>query len=546
MIEGINFDKKSLKAIIGRTSEFNELAKDCVAFANAKGGIIIIGIEDDSDLPPKGQFIQEDIPEKAIKRLNELTINVGLQYTIKTAKNGSNFIELNISRSASTVACTSNGHYYIRDSDRSRPIMPDELIRLSDDKTAYSWETKVTQKITYRECDQTKLNQFINDIHKSNRVSQFVKEKSTSELLSHYLMIDGKGFLTNLGILWIGLQEQRARLLYSPTIQYIKYDQDENKVNKIVWDDYSYNPKELIESVWKEIPDWKETNEVSDGLWRKTIPAYDEKVVREVLCNALVHRPYTTRGDIFINIYTDRMEIANPGTFPLGVTTTNILHQTVQRNEHLAKIFYDLHLMEKEGSGYDLMYETLLSVGKEAPKPYEGNDFVRVTIFRKIINQEAARLIELIKSEYSISSKGIIALGLIIQNKTISAIELSSKLQLSEEERVRSYLQSLTNNNIIVSKGKGKGTKYYVNPQIIANSKANITTCLKTVEPYRLKALIEEDLRFHPNSSADDICKRLPDADIVELHKLVREMAKNGDIFPIGGRKYRTYKLPNQ
>ena len=92
-------------------------------------------------------------------------------------------------------------------------------------------------------------------------------------------MIDEEGFLTNLGVLWIGRTEQRARLLYSPIVQYIKYDAEENKVDKKVWDDYRQNPKELMESIWKAIPDWKESTEVSEGLWRKEVPAYDDKVV---------------------------------------------------------------------------------------------------------------------------------------------------------------------------------------------------------------------------------------------------------------------------
>ena len=97
--------------------------------------------------------------------------------------------------------------------------------------------------------------------------------------------------MTNLGVLWLGTQPQRARLLYSPTVQFIRYDDSGNKVFKQVWDDYTLNPDELLESIWNSIPDWKESNEVSDGLWRKVIPAYDEKVVREVLCNSIAHRP---------------------------------------------------------------------------------------------------------------------------------------------------------------------------------------------------------------------------------------------------------------
>src|SRR5699024_5031733 len=132
----------------------------------------------------------------------------------------------------------------------------------------------------------------------------------------------------------------------------------DNKVNKIVWDDYSLNPKELIQQIWSEVPDWKEGIEIPDGIFRRRIANYDEVVVRELLANALVHRPYNTAGDIFINLYPDRLEIHNPGLLPLGVTPTNILHKSIQRNRHLAKIFYDLKLMEREGSGYDKIYET--------------------------------------------------------------------------------------------------------------------------------------------------------------------------------------------
>lgn len=61
MKEGSLFDRKSLKAIVGKTADFYELAKDCVAFANAKGGHIHIGIEDDHILPPVGQIIKQDL-----------------------------------------------------------------------------------------------------------------------------------------------------------------------------------------------------------------------------------------------------------------------------------------------------------------------------------------------------------------------------------------------------------------------------------------------------------------------------------------------------
>lgn len=48
---------------------------------------------------------------------------------------------------------------------------------------------------------------------------------------------------------------------------------------------------------------------------------------------------------------------------------------------------------------------------------------------------------------------------------------------------------------------------------------SNIPTTLKTIEPYRLKALIKEDLKYHPDSSISAIRERLPDTDLKELQK---------------------------
>lgn len=143
----------------------------------------------------------------------------------------------------------------------------------------------------------------------------------------------------------------------APVVQFIKYDEHGQKVNILVWDDHLLNPMEVIEAIWQEVPDFKESYELPDGHFRQNAPAFDEVVVRELLVNALVHRPCTQRSDIFLNLHPDRLEVVNPGLLSLGVTAQNVLHTTVRRNEYLARLFHDLWLMEREGSGYDKIYE---------------------------------------------------------------------------------------------------------------------------------------------------------------------------------------------
>ena len=51
-LEGQLLDQKSLRAVTGKTADWNEIAKDCIAFANATGGRLLLGIEDGQSEPP--------------------------------------------------------------------------------------------------------------------------------------------------------------------------------------------------------------------------------------------------------------------------------------------------------------------------------------------------------------------------------------------------------------------------------------------------------------------------------------------------------------
>ncbi len=535
------FEKKSLRLFISNNPDWKSLARDCVCLANARGGIIAIGIEDKDERPPSNQKLPENLDEIIRKRISELCINTGVNVIKEIDDNGGEWIKIIVLPSQTSIASTTDGQYYIRISDQCKPVLPDELSRLFTDKPAFIWETKVVQKITLQQCNQEKLNQFVSDINNSSRVSEFVKQKSIEELLSYYQMYNGT-YLTNLGVLWVGTREQRANLLYAPVVQFIKYDSKGNKIKKKVWDDFSLNPKELIENIWSEIPEWKEGIEISEGiLGRKMIYHYNENVVRELLANALVHKPYTTRGDVFINLYHDKLEIHNPGLLPLGVTPNNILHTTVRRNEHLSKIFYDLNLMEREGSGFDKMYEIQLSEAKEPPIVKEREDRVIVTLYNSIKNPEIIPLIEKIKSTFQLNQREIICLGIIAQHKSIIATEFSKKIQSNDDKQIKSWLGNLLRYNIIQTKGKTKGLRYFINPEILKGT-ALEKTDLSNIAEHRLTTLILEDIEKYPNSRIEEIHQRIgKEIPIRRVRATLYSLVKDGKIKTKGSKKFRRY-----
>lgn len=543
MEENSLYDKKSLREITGKSADWNEVAKDCVAFSNAQGGVIDYGIEDDEDAPPADQKVSEDVAINLEKKINGKTHNVSAHAEILTHENGGQYIRLHIARGTSSASTTS-GKYFTRVSDESRPLTGDDITRLSAEKGYYRWEDEES-KWSWKDADKEKLNMLLQNLRNSNRVSDFVKQKEDKELLDYYfLTVEESDKMTNLGVLFIGTQSQRGRLMNAPVVQCIQFDQYGDKVWKYLIDDFTKNPQEIIEAIWNNVPVWRESNEISDGLFRKEIPAYDEAVVRELTCNALVHRPYTVRGDIFINIHPDRIEVVNPGALPLGVTPQNILHKTVKRNEHFANLCYALQMMEREGSGYDKMYEVLLSNGKQIPIVEEGDDYVKAIVGRRIISQEAIKVIRYALQVTELRQKQIICLGLIAQHESISAADLIKLLNLKNRDALSPWLDKLVDDGIVETSGRKKGKEYRVCSHILKESGYKGQTSLKRIEPYRLRELIIEDLKIYECASLRDIQQRIGDEiSYQKLWKQLDNMIKEGILESTGKNRWTKYRL---
>ena len=540
--EGQLLDKKSLRAISGKTADWNELAKDSIAFANARGGQLLLGIENGQDLPPADQPIPSSLLDTIRRKLAERTVNVTAVPNVITASNGAQYIELGIPRSLA-VASTTDGRYFLRIGDQSKPITGDDVLRLAGERSALPWESQTTLSIPRNSVDSKKLDDLISALRASDRVKASVKEKNTNELLDHYQLTQGV-YLTNLGILCLGHQQHRAQLATAPVIQFIKYDERGQKVNKLVWDDQTASPMELIEAVWQEVPDFRERYELPDGLYRQHIPAFDEVVVRELLVNALVHRPYTQRGDIFLNLHPDRLEIVNPGLLPLGVTPQNVLHTTVRRNENLARLFHDLKLMEREGSGFDKIYEVLLSQGRPAPELIETHDRVQVTVRRRILRPEVIDFMAKADQTYQLTQRERIALGLLAQHDALTARELAAMLELPSVDALQAWLSRLLDWCIVKSVGRTQATRYFVDPTLLVNLDFASATTLKRIEPHRLSALILEDIGRYPKTKMGDIHKRvgleIPRSrirrtveDLVKVGKLCSEGVRNGTRYTV-------------
>lgn len=539
--EGQRVERKSLRYVIGKAADSVALAGDCVAFANAAGGHILIGIEDGQRSPPPEQRIDVALPDRIRQRIGELTVNVQVASEIRRDANGGEFVDLSVGR-ASGVASTSNGQYFLRVGDVSRPVVGDDVLRLVNERPAVPWEAMTSVGVSRAAAEPSKVARWLDALRASDRVKRSVKEKSVEELMDHYGLAAGAE-LTNLGVLLLGTAADRARLGTAPVVQAIKYDERGTKIGKYVWDDYTLSPLELVDAVWAEVPDFRESYELPDGMLRTTVPAFEEAVIRELLVNALVHRPYTQRGDIFLNLHPDRLEVVNPGRLPLGVTPQNILHASQRRNDGLARVLHDLKLMEREGSGFDLMYERLLTTGRSVPVASEGPDSVHVVVPRRVLQPGVIRLSTEADQRFQLTQRERIALAMLALGDGLSAVELAAKLELPDPGALRPWTGRLLELGLVVSSGRTRATRYFVPPELLRAAGLDQRTTLSQVQPHRLIALILEDLEHYPDSSLSDVHRRIGrEIPSRTLKRTLDRLIAEGRVQGVGERRWRRYR----
>lgn len=540
--EDKNIEYKGIQKIRTGDKGFKELAGTCVALANAQGGKIYIGIDNKTLMVGENQLITTQEQNDAVSKLRSLCFSVAITSSeILSDENGSQYFIITVFPSTKTIASTSDGKLFVRIVDKCEPVRSEDIQRLAEEKGAYQWEINTTKYSWLDDIVESNLQKFAAEIRQSARVKAHIKQLDNIEIAENYHLIDGDK-LTNLGVLWIGTPKQRAGLRYPLTVQYIVYNTLEEKVRKEEWHDLTMNPKELLLDIEQKAVELTYSYEFPNGLFRKQIRHYNPKLLRELLVNAFAHRSFTISNDIMIKVYPDRLEISNPGGLPLGISKENILHTKHRRNPNMIEIMSALEMMEGEGSGYDLIYELNAKEAKLPPEVDSSYNEFKVMQRAEIIDVEILPLLDYVMQNYQLSQKSFIAFGIIARERKILSTQLTKQLQLTNDDRLRSYIDKLLVEGLIVKTGTKKATKLQVNPLLIKNAKANIKTSLKTIEPYALKALIIEDVKKYAGSKISEIAARIPDVGVDEIRKMVYSMV-DLELRTEGAKTNRRYYL---
>jgi len=332
-------------------------------FANAQGGIIVIGKKDDGT--PVGltnaRKLLEDLPNKIRDQLG-IMVDVNL-----VEENGLDLLEIRVEAYPNPISY--KGSYYYRSGSTKQELKGSALDRFLLKKHGKTWDSVPDPRITEADLDERAIGTFRKRAAQSGRVEETALKDSDSELIEKLKLREGN-YLNRAAL--ILFYPHPERLI---TGAYIKIGFFRTDADLLFQDEVTGS---LAEQVDRAL-DLLTTKYMAaliryDGLQRiETLP-YPRDALREALLNAVIHKDYATGNPVQISVYSDRLIFWNEGQLPLDWTLDNLTskHPSRPYNPLIADVFFRMGMIEAWGRGIEKIRESCRIA--EIPPPILRND----------------------------------------------------------------------------------------------------------------------------------------------------------------------------
>lgn len=307
------------------------IAKHLVAFANAKGGMLLFGVEENGDVEGlinhDTKFRIDDIISKSIFPAIQTEY-----YEVKLTGKTVGVVEI-FEGSEKPHYYTSQGeqNYMIRSGKSSQKIPSNQLQTMLRKNIGDRFEISPIQNTSLDDLDQDRLAYFL---QKTRGVTlSDVSDEELKTLLTRLNLIVEEDKKVNLTVAAIVLFAKKpGEILVQTQIQLNLYNGadtesetlnlsvDEPIMPVINSEDQTVVSKGAIEACQDIIHE----NLVYEGD-EDSKPYFPENMVKELLINALAHRNYSdAESKIIVNVFTDHLEVISPGTLHKELTMAKI------------------------------------------------------------------------------------------------------------------------------------------------------------------------------------------------------------------------------
>jgi ATP-dependent DNA helicase RecG len=419
----------------GQFIEFKEnfskhIVKDIVAFANASGGRIFIGINDENKI--RGIEITNDLKSKIV--------DIGKNCDPKIVLNleeYENILIIEVEEGKDKPYQCSNG-FYLRIGYNSQKLLRDEIIQFCIYENKIRFDEQICEHFDFSDFDDEKFEYYL-------KLARISKSLERDDILRSLHVLTDKG-MTNAGVLFFA--KKPFKYIMTSRIRCVLFKGndrvhilDKKEVDKGIIGNIEFAVRYLEEHVPVRF-------EIK-GLYRKEFPQFPKDAYREAVVNAVIHRDFFDGGEVAIEKMKDFIYINNPGGLVPYLKKEEFGKVSKPRNTLLADLLSRTYFMEKVGTGIKrIQEECKKNNNKVEITPSEHHFHVTLESFKEERMKQGSE-----KSSEKSSEK---ILSLIRENPKISAKEISEIIGISSRA-VEKNIAKLKEKGFLKRVGPAKG-----------------------------------------------------------------------------------------
>lgn len=425
----------------------DEYLKWICGFANANGGTIVIGKDDNGNIVglKDSKKLLEDIPNK-VRDVLGIIVDVNMHKT-----NDGEYLEI-ITESYPN-AISYKGQYHYRSGSTKQELKGVALDKFLLKKYGKHWDSVPIPNVSIDELKHETFELFLKKAINKKRIGEEALSEGSSLLLKNLDLLDGDN-LKRAGIL---LFHPRPERFISGA--FIKIGYFENDVDLIFQDEIKGNLFEQIEKTIELLFTKYIKAIISyEGIYRVETYEYPIEAVREAIHNAVAHKDYASAPPIQISVYKDKIMIWNYGKLPEDWTMeklTTSKHPSMPYNPDIANAFFRIGYIEAWGRGFSKMTNECIDAGLPKPLFYYDMSGYWVVFRKDIYNKEHL-------SEMGLNERQVKAVLYVKEKRKITNKEYQALNNISSRTAAKELMELVKTYGIFNVLGAGAGTFYHL------------------------------------------------------------------------------------
>lgn len=361
-----------------KQSWHDDYLKWVCGFANAQGGVIYIGKDDNGNVVGVQDYkrLMDDIPNK-IKNAMGITVEVNLLH-----ENDVYFIE--IITPPYSVPISIRGRYYFRSGSTKQELTGASLNEFLLRKSGKTWDDVIEQRATFEDIDEKTVATFLKASENAGRLPE--NDDLTLPELFEKLRLSENGQLKRAAIVLFA--KEPAKFYPNTFVKIGRFGKDD--ADLLFHENEEGNLIVLLHSILKQLNHKFLTRQIEfEGMNRIEKGEYPVPAIREMLLNALVHRNYMG-APIQIRVYDNEFSVWNDGGLPEGITEADLkkIHRSKPRNPVIADVCFKGGYIDSWGRGTIKIIDSCREANLPEPEMREEQGGFLNRIFKNNLNKE--------------------------------------------------------------------------------------------------------------------------------------------------------------